>query len=571
MCTFVPAKNNYQSPALFYLMRKLYLLGISAVVGLAAFGATRSDKTDVARSLDVFNSVVKELQLNYVDTIDIKKSVNTALLYMLNDIDPYTEYYPADDREQLTMISTGEYAGIGCMIGRTDSGTVYFSEPYFNTPSQLAGVKAGDVILSIDGDTVTSSWDTQRASEALRGAAGTKVKVSVRRPFAADSIVDFVLERAKIKTPSVAYYGTVGPDGKTGYISLSSFTEKAPDEVAAALDDLKRNHGIKSLVIDLQGNPGGLLESSVQIASLFVPKGTEIVRTRGRGTLSEKVYKTSRKPVAPDMPLAILIDGGSASSSEILAGSLQDLDRAVIVGERSYGKGLVQTSRQLPYDGLLKLTVAKYYIPSGRLIQAIDYSRRNDDGSVARTPDSLTTVYSTLHGRQVRDGGGITPDVKTEQMKANRLLYNIRRGNYDFDFATAFAAANPSIAPARDFVITDSIFEGFKRSIDPEKFQYDRACDSVLKSLRESAENEGYMTAEVEERIAELEKLLHHDLDHDLDLNRREIEMFLSDAIVRRYYYQSGGVANSLRYNRALADALSVLSDPASYRSILNK
>lgn len=550
-------------------MRKLYILGIAAITGFAAFGATRSDKTDVAHSIEVFNSVIKELQLNYVDTIDIKKSVNTALLYMLDDIDPYTEYYPADNREQLTMISTGEYAGIGSMIGRSDNGAIYFSEPYFNTPSQLSGIKAGDVILSIDGDSVTTAWDTSRASEALRGAAGTKVHVKVRRPFATDSIIDFVLERAKIKTPSVTYYGTVGADGKTGYIFLSSFTEKAPDEVAGALEDLIHHHGITSLVIDLQGNPGGLLESAVQIASLFVPKGTEIVRTRGRGALSEKVYKTSRKPMAPDMPLAILIDGGSASSSEILAGALQDLDRAVIVGERSYGKGLVQTSRQLPYDGLLKLTVAKYYIPSGRLIQAIDYSHRNEDGSVARTPDSLTTVYNTLHGRPVRDGGGITPDIKTEQMKANRLLYNIRRGNYDFDFATAFAAANPSIAPAREFVITDSIFADFKRSINPDRFQYDRACDSALKSLRESVESEGYLTDEVSQRITELEKMLHHDLDHDLDMNRREIEMLLSDAIVRRYHYQSGGVANSLRYNRALDDALSILSDTATYRSTL--
>lgn len=546
-------------------MKKIYMLGLAAMACLAALGATRGDKTDAARSLEVFNSVVKELQLNYVDTIDIKKSVNTALLYMLDEIDPYTEYYPADDREQLTMISTGEYAGIGCMIGSYEDGRIYFSEPYAGTPSQLAGVRAGDLIIAIDGDSITSEWDTQRVSQALRGSAGTKVAVRVRRPFATDSIIDFTLERAKIHTPAVQAHAAVGPDGKTGYILLSSFTEKAHDEVAAALDDLIRNHGITSLVIDLQGNPGGLLESAVQIASLFVPKGTEIVRTRGRGALSEKVYRTVRKPVAPDMPLAILIDGGSASSSEILAGSLQDIDRAVIVGDRSFGKGLVQTSRQLPYDGMLKLTVAKYYIPSGRLIQAIDYSRRNEDGSVARTPDSLTTVYNTLHGRQVRDGGGITPDISSAHPQGSRLLYDIRRGNYDFDYATRFAATHPSIAPARDFVITDSIFADFKRSINSAGFKYDRVSETLLKSLREAAESEGYMTPEVEAQIAVLDTMLSHNLDHDLDHNREALELFLSDAIVRRYYFQEGGALNSLRYNTALRDAIAILSDPRAY------
>lgn len=549
-------------------MKKFTIAAIAAVIAMTATAATRSSKTDVARSLDVFNAMVKELQLNYVDTIDIKKSVNTAMLYMLDEIDPYTEYYPSDDREQLTMISTGEYAGIGCAIGRTDS-TIYFSEPYFGSPSHLAGVKAGDVILSIDADTLTRDWDVTRASKALRGAAGTRVNVRVKRPFASDSIVEINIERAKIKTPAVTWYGTVGADGKTGYIYLSSFTEKAPGEVSDALTDLM-GRGITSLVLDLESNPGGLLESAVEIAGLFVAKGTEIVRTRGRGQLSEKVYKTTRKPLAPDMPLAILIDGNSASSSEIVAGALQDLDRAVIVGERSFGKGLVQTSRTLPYDGLLKLTVAKYYIPSGRLIQAIDYSRRNEDGSVARMPDSLTTAYNTVRGREVRDGGGITPDVKTEGIKGNRLLYNISTGNYDFDFATAYAATHPTIPPARDFTIDDSLFADFKRSIDPAKFNYDRLCDSILKSLREASESEGYMNDEVAAQIDTLEHLLHHDLNHDLDLNREALNMLISNAIVRRYYFQSGGVENGLRYNKALKEALEILGDRNRYNQILN-
>ncbi|MDE7388999.1 MAG: S41 family peptidase [Muribaculaceae bacterium] len=556
-----------------FLKKLSAILLLSVLTGISSLAATRSSKSELNRSLDIFNAMVRELQLNYVDTIDIKKSVNTAMLYMLDEIDPYTEYYPADEREQFNMLSTGEYAGIGCLLGVTDS-TIFFSEPYLGTPSQLAGVKAGDVILTIDGDTLTRDWDTQRASSALRGAAGTKVSVTVRRPFAAadgsDSIIAIDMERAKIKNSTVSWYGVTGPDKRTGYISLSSFTDKAPAEVTEALEDLINNHGITALVLDLQGNPGGLLESAVQIAGLFVPKGTEIVRTRGRGTLSEKVYKTTRKPLAPDMPLAVLIDEGSASSSEIVAGALQDLDRAVIVGYRSYGKGLVQSSRTLPYDGVLKLTVAKYYIPSGRLIQAIDYSHRNADGSVARTPDSLTTAYNTLHGRVVRDGGGITPDVKIDRRRISHLIYNLHQANIPFDFATAYASTHPSIAPAGEFHMTDSIFSDFKKFVASRDFHHESASDKMLKSLREAAETEGYLTDEVSARFAELDSLLNHDTARDLEINRKDVDMMLSDAIIRRYYYQGGATENSLRFNDALIEAVEVLSDPDRYRSTLN-
>lgn len=544
------------------------LLALAGVTGMSA--ATRSNKTEVARNLDIFNALVKELQLNYVDTIDAKKSINTAIFYMLDEIDPYTEYYSSDDQEQFNMLSTGEYGGIGCVITKGRDGRIYFAEPYEGTPSQRAGVRGGDVILQIDSDTLSTKWDVARTSEKLRGPAGTVVKVRAMRPYVADSIVTFEIERAKIVNPAVTYYGTAGTDGKTGYIALSAFTDKAAGEVRDALVDLMENHGVTSLVLDLRGNPGGLLESAVQIAGLFVPKGTEIVRTRGRGALSERVYKTIRKPVAPDMPLAVLIDGGSASSSEIVAGSLQDLDRAVIVGARSFGKGLVQSSRTLPFDGVLKLTTAKYYIPSGRLIQAIDYSRRNEDGSVARMPDSLTTVYNTVHGRPVRDGGGITPDVVVESPKINRLLYNIRRDNWDNDFATMYAASHDSIPAATEFVVTDSIFAGFKRFIDPDKFAYDRACDSILKQLREAVEVEGYKTPEVDGQIDALETMLHHDLEHDLDVNREILNELISDAIVRRYYYQKGAVANSMRYNKALHQALKLLENREEYCRIIS-
>ncbi|MDE6229932.1 MAG: S41 family peptidase, partial [Muribaculaceae bacterium] len=404
-------------------MKKIFI-PLIAGVALVAGAETRSSKADISRGIDIFSSVFREVQLNYVDTLDAKKAINTAITYMLDEIDPYTEYYSSDDTEDLAQLSTGEYGGVGSVINKARDGRVRFSEPYENTPSWRAGARAGDVILQIDTVKITPDFTVARVSELLRGTAGTTINVTVSRPYDPDSIKVLTIERDKIHNPEVPYYGTVGPDGKVGYIILNSFTEKAPQAVGEALADLQ-GRGITSLVLDLQSNPGGLLESAVEIVGLFVDKGTEVVRTRGRDPRNERIYKTTRKPVAPDLPLAVLINGGSASSAEIVAGSLQDLDRAVIVGQRSFGKGLVQSSRPLPYDGAVKLTVAKYYIPSGRLIQAIDYSRRNPDGSVARTPDSLTTVYPTLHGRQVRDGGGITPDLRVEPIKSNRLLYTV--------------------------------------------------------------------------------------------------------------------------------------------------
>jgi carboxyl-terminal processing protease len=541
--------------------------------GASLIGATRSNKTDIQRNLDIFNALFKELQLNYVDSLDSKKAINTAITYMLDDIDPYTVYYSSDETEELSRISTGEYGGVGSIITKGRDGRVRFAEPYEGTPSHKAGILAGDIILQIDTTRITPKSSIADVSERLRGNPGTHVSVTIQRPYPAadaDSVQTIDIERAKINTPAVTYYGTVGDDNRTGYILLSSFTEKAPGDVKNALTDMMKNHGITSLVLDLQGNPGGLLESAVEIVELFVPKGTEVVRTRGKGTLSEKVYKTMRAPVAPNMPLTVLIDENSASSSEIVAGSLQDLDRAVIVGQRSYGKGLVQSSRSLPYDGMLKLTVAKYYIPSGRLIQAIDYSRRNEDGSVARTPDSLTTVYRTIHGREVRDGGGITPDVKVELPRTNRLLYNIRRDNWDFDYATRFAAEHPTIASPREFTITDQMFADFKASINPEEFHYDRACESVLKTLREAVDTEGYMSDDVDAQISALEKTLHHNLDEDLDKNRPMLETLLISQIVPRYYYQSGTVDATLRYNDAMKEAVKILADQQKYKEILN-
>ncbi len=553
-------------------MNKRHLLPFALAITLTAgiTAKTSSDKTEISQSLEIFNSLFREVQLNYVDTLDAKKAINTAIVYMLDEIDPYTEYYSNDDTEELSRLSTGEYGGVGSVINKGRDGRVRFSEPYENTPSWKAGVRAGDVILQIDTTEITPAFSVSQVSERLRGTAGTTLQVKVMRPYSADSIKTFTIEREKIHNPEVPFYGTVGPDGQTGVIVLNSFTEKAPEEVAAAVERLI-GQGVKSLVLDLQSNPGGLLESAVDIVGLFVDKGTEVVRTKGRDSRNDRTYKTARKPLAPDIPLAVLIDGNSASSAEIVAGALQDLDRAVIVGRRSFGKGLVQSSRPLPYDGAIKITTAKYYIPSGRLIQAIDYSHRNPDGSVARTPDSLTHEFKTIHGRTVRDGGGITPDVETDLLKNNRLLYTISSGGWDIDYANKFRAEHDSIGNPADFVITDEIFEDFKAFIDPQQFKYDKAWQSIMSTLREGLDNEDYLTDSVKATLSLLESQLKHNLGHDLDLNRREISYILTDAIVPRYAFRRGALAASMRFNIPLQKAVEILGKPEEYTKLLGK
>lgn len=538
-----------------------------AALALSAIAATRTNKAEITRNLDIFNSLYKELQTNYVDSIDAEKSINTAIAAMLNDIDPYTEYFPASQQEDITMMTSGEYAGIGSVILEKPGKGVFISEPYEGSPAQKAGLRPGDHIIMVDNDTVTT-WHSSQVSGKLKGQAGTQVKVRVNRPYAADSILTFDITREKIQLPAVPYYGVVRDN--IGYINLTSFTDKAATDVRNALIELKKDPRVKSIVLDLRGNRGGLLEAAVKIVGLFVPKNTEVLRTRGKGLLNEKVYKTTSAPVDTQIPLAVFIDGGSASSSEITAGALQDLDRAVIIGNRSFGKGLVQSTRPLPYDGVLKVTIAKYYIPSGRLIQAIDYSHRNPDGSVARIPDSLTNVFKTVHGREVRDGGGITPDIDIDYGEANRLTYNIVSDNWAFDYATRYAAQHPEIAPAEEWQITDSIFDDFKQFIDPEKFNYDKVCEQMLESLKKAAEIEGYMNDSTRKEFTVLEGLLKHNLGHDLDNNRKDIEEILASEIIRRYYYQKGQVIEALKRDATLDSAVVVLNDKARYKQILS-
>lgn len=536
----------------------------------------KSHDAAVARNLSTFNAIVKELELNYVDSIRPKEAFGAAISAFLSTVDPYTEYYDADDKSRLRQMTTGEldFAGIGSMLMADRGGTV-ISYPMEWAPAAKAGIRNGDKILRVDSID-TSSMTPDQVTKYLRGEAGTPVSVIVSRPFVADSILTFDMVRTKIVEPSVPYWGVV--DGNTGYIRLTQFIEGSAEDVRKALESFKENPAVDKIVLDLRGNGGGLVESAIDIVGNFVPKGTEVLRTKGRGQQHEKVYKTTRTPIFSDIPLAVLINGGSASASEITAGSLQDLDRAVIIGTRSYGKGLVQGTMQLPYDGLLKVTVAKYYIPSGRLIQALDYSRRNPDGSVARTPDSLTNVYKTLHGREVRDGGGLTPDIKVNWDKVSRLTYNLVGDRWIWNFANEYANTHDSIPSPWDFDVTDEIFEAFKNSVDTVRFKNDkklddsdRDLDELMAELRKVASEEGYLDSRTAAALDSLAPLLSRDVMKDMDNKRGELSEYLGAEIAQRYYFDSGKLLYDLKFDNAFKKAREILSDPAALARTLGR
>lgn len=539
---------------------------IAALAGMS-FGvsARQSHDASLSRNLNTFNSIVKELDMNYVDSLKPDESMRKAIDALLSTIDPYTEYYNTDDQEQLQRMTTGEFGGIGSYIMQRD-GKSYISGPMEGAPAARAGLKPGDYIVRVD-TTDVSQMGSDAVTKLLRGQPGTIVNVTVNRPFVQDSVISVSIERAKIQDQSVPYSRV---KGNTGYIRITSFIDKTPQEVKKVLEEFKENPQVENIVLDLRGNGGGLVESAVEVVSNFVPKGTEVFRMRYKDPSQEKIYKTTRNPIFPDIPLAVLIDGGTASASEITAGALQDLDRAVLVGSRSFGKGLVQSTRPLPYSGVLKVTVAKYYIPSGRLVQALDWAHRNPDGSAARVPDSLTNVYHTARGREVRDGGGLRPDSVVEWGTVNRLVYNAVTDNWIFDFANRYAAEHPQLVPAEEFEISDDLYADFKKSIDPDKFKYDKVCEEMIKTLRETAEAEGYMTDETKAQIDTLSRLLTHNLDHDLDTHRKEIEEYLGSEIASRYYYDRGKIAYELNRDKGFDKAVEILNNKELYNKILS-
>lgn len=537
-----------------------------AIIAVGALGAEpqKSHDTAVARNLNTFSELVTQLEKNYVDSIRTDDAFEAAIGAMLSTVDPYTEYYTGDEVDDLQTMTTGEYGGIGSYI-MTRGDWTYISEPYEGSPAAEAGLRGGDRIVKIDSISA-KGMKSSEVSKRLKGVPGTEMTLLIERPWVEDSVLTVTLTRKKLQMPSVPYYGVFD---NTGYIRLTSFIDKSPAEVREAVESFKANPEVKNIVLDLRDNGGGLLESAVEIVGMFVPKGTEVLRTRGRDKAREKVYKTAHKPILLDIPLAVLINGNSASASEITAGSLQDLDRAVLIGERSFGKGLVQSTVQLPYSSLLKVTVAKYYIPSGRLIQALDYSHRNPDGTVARTPDSLTNVYHTRAGREVRDGGGLTPDVKLEPRKMSGLVYDLLRDNKIFDFATKYNAQNEVIPSPSEFVVTDEIYEQFKNSVDSATFKYDHTCAEMVKNLREGAKIEGYESDAVKAALDNLETLLNPTLSADLDSKREMISEYLGQEILSRRYFDKGKLIYGLRFDPEFERAREILSDPSAYSSLL--
>ena len=554
--------------------RKMLAGAFIVMLGMGMTSFKEDDRNfQISKNLDIFNSIFKELDMFYVDTVNAEKMIQTGVEGMLSLTDPYTEYYPEEEVSSLKEMTTGKYGGIGAAIRYYEAkDRIAVVEPTEGMPAAEAGVKAGDIILSVGGkEIVRGDMKPQefssKVSEALRGEPGTSFVLKVLRPLKNDStVMEFKITRKNIRTNPVPYYGMV--KDSIGYLALSSFTENSAKDFKKAFIELKQK-GAKSLIIDLRDNGGGSLSEAVDIVNLYVPKGQEIVVTKGKVRQAQGSYKTQNEPVDTQIPLAVLVNGATASASEIVSGSLQDLDRAVVIGSRTVGKGLVQTIRPLPYNGTLKVTTSKYYIPSGRCIQAIDYAKKNADGSVARTPDSLTTVFHTAAGREVRDGGGIRPDIEVKGDKIPNIVFYLMNDDLIFDYATQYCWDHPTLASVDDFKLTDADYEAFKKLVKSRNFTYDRQSEKMLKSLKEIAEFEGYMTEAAEEFKA-LEKKLNHNLDRDLDYFAKPIKEYISQEIVTRYFYQRGAAMERLKDDTDLEEAIKVLQNPVRYREILS-
>lgn len=554
--------------------RKMLAGAFIVMLGMGMTSFKEDDRNfQISKNLDIFNSIFKELDMFYVDTVNAEKMIQTGVEGMLSLTDPYTEYYPEEEVSSLKEMTTGKYGGIGAAIRYYEAkDRIAVVEPTEGMPAAEAGVKAGDIILSVGGkEMVRGDMKPQefssKVSEALRGEPGTSFVLKVLRPLKNDStVMEFKITRKNIRTNPVPYYGMV--KDSIGYLALSSFTENSAKDFKKAFIELKQK-GAKSLIIDLRDNGGGSLSEAVDIVNLYVPKGQEIVVTKGKVRQAQGSYKTQNEPVDTQIPLAVLVNGATASASEIVSGSLQDLDRAVVIGSRTFGKGLVQTIRPLPYNGTLKVTTSKYYIPSGRCIQAIDYAKKNADGSVARTPDSLTTVFHTAAGREVRDGGGIRPDIEVKGDKIPNIVFYLMNDDLIFDYATQYCWDHPTLASVDDFKLTDADYEAFKKLVKSRNFTYDRQSEKMLKSLKEIAEFEGYMTEAAEEFKA-LEKKLNHNLDRDLDYFAKPIKEYISQEIVTRYFYQRGAAMERLKDDTDLEEAIKILQNPVRYREILS-
>ena len=556
---------------------KNFLISLLMTVAPACVFAQANDDNhnfEVAKQLDVFNAIYKQLDMMYVDTLDAEETVGYAIKALLNSLDPYTEYYPEDKQGDLKMMLSGKYAGIGALI-RYHMGLkrVVVDEPYANMPAAEAGVRKGDIILSID-DSLMTDKTVSYVSEHLRGDAGTTFLLKVKRPSTGKTM-KFKITRRAIQMPAVTYYG-VQQNG-IGYLNLSQFTEDCSKDVRRAFLDMKKQ-GMKSFVLDLRNNGGGSLQEAISILNMFVPKNLTLVKTVGKMSRANREYKTTVEPVDTVMPIVVLVNENSASASEITSGSLQDLDRAVIIGTRTYGKGLVQLPNlPLPYNGNLKVTTSKYYIPSGRCIQAINYKKHRDGQGGGkygeRLPDSLSNVFHTVCGREVRDGGGITPDVEVKPDSIPNIAYYLASTGRDstevmFDWEVDFIRRHPSIAAAKDFEISDADYESFKQQVLKSGFTYDRESSKYLESLEKLIKFEGYYD-EAKADLESLKQKLSHNLARDLDYNKEVIKDLLANDIVSAYYYQAGAVENSLRHDKQWREAVRLLENLEEYTSLL--
>lgn len=528
------------------------------------WGFNRDERNfEISKNLNIYYTLFRELNLFYVDEVDPGDLVKKSMDAMLNSLDPYTTYIPESEVEDFKLMTTGEYAGIGALISKHDD-EVIIAEPYEGFPADKAGLKAGDVLIEINGTSVEKK-NTEDVSNLLKGQPNVPLVIKIKRP-GHDKTIEKKLVRENIQLKSVPYYGMVADS--VGYIHLNQFTDKAAGEIKDALKSLKEQNA-KSIVLDLRGNPGGLLDQAIEIVNLFVHKGEEIVSTKGKVSQWDKDYKATQVPFDAEIPIAVLVNRGSASASEIVSGAIQDLDRGVVIGQRTFGKGLVQTTRNLTYNAKLKVTTAKYYIPSGRCIQALDYSNRNEDGSVGKIPDSLITEYFTKNGRSVYDGGGILPDEKVESELYSSLTVNLIRNFMIFDYATLYTNSHESIAESKKFKLTDADYEGFTKYIKEKKFKYESETTEILDALKNSAKEEKYYDISAEE-FAALEAKLAPNLDRDLARFKDEICDLLAHEIVKRYHYQKGGIEYSLRDDKTLQKAIEVLQNRNEYAGILN-
>lgn len=545
--------------------KRIVLIALAFITITCGLTALRNDDKsfEISKHLNIYATLFRDVNMFYVDEINPGDLVTTSIKAMLKSLDPYTVYYPESEMEDVKLMTTGEYAGIGSVISKKGD-KVIIREPYKNSPATKAGLLPGDVILAIDGNSIKGK-DIEDVSAMLKGQPGKEITIRVEREFESKPLEKKAI-REKIQLPSVPFYGMA--NDSTGYIFLTSFTDKSAADVRAALIALK-NQGATSLILDLRGNSGGLLDQAVDIVNFFVPKNSKVVHTKGKVKQWDKEYVAGKNPIDPNIPLAVLIDRGSASASEIVSGALQDLDRAVLIGERSFGKGLVQTVRDLAYNTKLKVTTAKYYIPSGRCIQALDYSHRNPDGSVGKVPDSLITEFRTRTGRKVYDGGGISPDIKIDPKEFAKITQELVLQDITFDFVNNYALKHPEITSIQDFKISDQLYDELKQYLKEKNFSYETASQQMLDNLIKTAKAEKYYD-QVKGQLDDLQKDFAHSIDRDMDLFKAEIISFLEEQFIQRYYFTEGVIEYRMQHDREIAKAIEVLSNKNEYRKLLN-